>query len=121
MVLATRFSAGNQLRSSSLYSGNPIISKEISGNFQKSEDPSAEAIKTTAALARRWRDGGVTAAAAVAAAVARRWFWQPEWLSGLYSGNPIISKEISGKKNIFQAIILPVLRRSLYLSFCIAG
>ena len=41
------------------------------------------------------RDGG--------AAAGRRWFWPPEflrkislWSSSLYSGNPIISKEVSG-------------------------
>ena len=71
----------NSLRSSALYSGNPIISKEISG---KSEGPSAEAIKTIATVAQRWRDGGAT----VAAAVARQWFWPPEISADLLCPKP---------------------------------
>ena len=44
----------------SLYSSNPIISKEISGNIGKSRGPSAEAIKIMRRRGGGGGDGGAT-------------------------------------------------------------
>ena len=68
-----------------------VVSTDLN-NFRKSEALSAEAIKNHATAGRRCDDGGATVILAT-----RKFPEKKLFSSSLYSGNPIISKEISGK------------------------